>query len=569
MKANVRLTSGRPATGVSRGGVSGTLSGHTCQMVGLSTMEFSSSKRNCEDKPLAYTSTPESTMTAARSRTRGILHRVVSPARGLALATLLASAACTGASAPGALDRLHLCTSAEGPTDGYCGHLEVYENRDARAGRRIALNIVVLPSIGADVRPDPVFFLAGGPGQGAAQMARQIQVLFRGIQRDRDIVLVDQRGTGKSNPLNCRSDDESLRELSESDDQGIEKLKACLAKLQGDVRLYTTNIAMDDLDEVRAYLGYERINLYGGSYGTRAALVYLRRHEPHVRSVVLDGVAPMDMRLPLFAARDAQRSLDKLLTDCAADPSCHAAFPGLAERVRTLLARLEKQPARQRVVHPRTGAEEDVEVSARLVASIVFSALYSPLTASIVPSLIGRAEHNDFQGLLALAFAGEGATDNLSLGMQLSVICSEDSGRFTTADLNHESAGTVFGTHLMVGQVKACEFWPKGSVEPSYYEPVVSEVPALVLSGELDPVTPPSWGQSVAKHLKNARHLVASGTGHGVVATACGNRLVKEFIELGTAEGLDTSCVATIHRPGFFLTPAGPEPAPQRGTSTQ
>ena len=508
-------------------------------------------------------------MTAARSHTRGILHPVVSHARALALAAMLASAACSGASAPGVLDRLHLCTSNEGPTDGYCGRLEVYENRDTRAGRRIALNIVVLPSIGVDVRPDPVFFLAGGPGQGAAQLARPIQGLFRGIERDRDIVLVDQRGTGKSNPLNCRSSDESLKELSESDERGLEKLKTCLANLKGDVRLYTTNIAMDDLDDVRAYLGYERINLYGGSYGTRAALVYLRRHEPHVRSVVLDGVAPMDMRLPLFAARDAQRSLDKLLTDCDADASCHAAFPGLAERVRALLTKLDAQPARQRVVHPRTGAEEDVEVSARLVASIVFSALYSPLTASIVPSLISHAERNDFQGLLALAFAGEGATDDLSLGMQLSVICSEDSGRFTTADLNRESAGTVFGTHLMVGQVKACEFWPKGSVEPSYYEPVVSDVPALILSGELDPATPPSWGESVAKHLKNARHLAVAGTGHGVVGTACGNRLVKEFIERGTAAGLDTSCASTIRRPGFFLTPAGPEPAPQRGVSTQ
>jgi pimeloyl-ACP methyl ester carboxylesterase len=275
----------------------------------------------------------------------------------------------------------------------------------------------------------------------------------------------------------------------------------------------------------------------------------------------------MDMRLPLFAARDAQRALDKLLTDCEADASCRAAFPGLRDRVRLLLARLETQRVKQRITHPRTGAEEEVEVGARIVASIIFSALYSPLTASIVPSLISQAERNDFKGLLALAFAGEATTDSISLGMQLSVVCSEDSGRFSADDLSRESAATVFGAHLMVGQVKACEFWPKGTVEPTYYAPVVSNVPALVLSGELDPVTPPSWGESVAKYLKHGRHIAVPGTGHGVIGTACGNRLVRDFIERGTADGLDTSCVSTIRRPGFFLTPAGPEPAPGHGTS--
>ena len=166
------------------------------------------------------------------------------------------------------------------------------------------------------------------------------------MQRTRDIVLVDQRGTGKSNPLNCRSSGESLRELTESDDASLERLKQCLATLPGDPRLYTTTIAMDDQDDVRAFLGYDKVNLYGGSYGTRAALVYLRRHPEHVRSMVLDGVAPTDMSLPVFAARDAQRSLDKLLADCERDAACRAAYPGLGERVRALFARLERSGRR-------------------------------------------------------------------------------------------------------------------------------------------------------------------------------------------------------------------------------
>ena len=189
---------------------------------------------------------------------------------------------------------------------------------------------------------------------------------------------------------------------------------------------------MDDLDDVRAFLGYDRINLYGGSYGTRAALVYLRQHGEHVRSIVLDGVAPTDMRLPLFTARDAQHALDNALVDCDAEPACRRAFPEMATRIRRLIASLEQHPRRVRIVHPRTGIGEEVTVDARLVASVIFSALYSPLTASIVPALVDRAEQNDFQGLFALALASEDAGENMSIGMQLSVLCSEDASQVST-----------------------------------------------------------------------------------------------------------------------------------------
>jgi len=258
------------------------------------------------------------------------------------------------------LAQLHPCGTSEGPTDALCGVLEVYENRATRSGRRISLNIVALPSLAPESAPDPLFFLAGGPGQAAAQMAAEVREIFRPVLRQRDIILVDQRGTGKSHPLDCRSTSNSLQELTESDAQSLARLKGCLAGYDADVRLYTTPIAMDDLDEVRAWLGYERINLYGGSYGTRAALVYVRQHGGHVRSIVLDGVAPTDMRIPLFAARDAERALDKLLADCEADASCRRAQPGLAARVRALLQRLTDNPARVEVMHPRTGVRETV-----------------------------------------------------------------------------------------------------------------------------------------------------------------------------------------------------------------
>ena len=471
-------------------------------------------------------------------------------------------AACTAAPSGRELDRLRPCPSEEGPTDALCGTLTVFENRETRAGRHIDLWIVVLPSLASVPLDDPLVFLAGGPGQGAAQLANQVRDAFRRVQRTRDIVLVDQRGTGQSNPLNCRSKSTSLRELTLGADTALARLRRCLEGYDADVRLYTTDIAMDDLDEVRAFLGYERVNLYGGSYGTRAALIYLRKHPEHVRSIVLDGVAPTDMRLPLFTARDAQRALDALLVDCDADQACQRAFPGLASRIRALIASLEQRSRRVQIVHPRTGIPEEVDVNARLVASVLFSALYSPLTASIVPALIDRAEQNDFRGLFALALAGEDTGENMSIGMQLSVLCSEDSSRVTLGDLSRETASTVFGSHLVGSQLDACAMWPKGTVDPAYYNPVVSDVPALVLSGEIDPVTPPGWGEAVVKHLRRGRHITVPATGHGVISTSCGIRLVADFIDAASTDDLNTDCVASIQRPPFFVTPAGPDPAP-------
>jgi pimeloyl-ACP methyl ester carboxylesterase len=478
----------------------------------------------------------------------------------LTLLLIAGTVGCASAPAAGPLDRLHPCSSSEGPIDAYCGTLSVFENRDTKQGRQIALWITVLPAVRPD-SPDPLVFLAGGPGQGAAQLAKQIRGVFRRLQRTHDVVLVDQRGTGKSHPLNCTSVSNTLADVTESDEAALARLDRCLKGYDADVRLYTTNIAMDDLDDVREYLGYKVLNLYGGSYGTRAALVYLRRHSEHVRSMVLDGVAPTDMRLPLFTSRDAQRALDKLLTDCEASASCNHAFPRLRLRVRSLLARLETTPPRVRIVHPRTGVAEEVTVEARIVASILFTSLYSPLTASIVPALIDDAERNDFQALFALGLSGGGDDDNMSLGMRFSVLCTEDAGRVTATDVERETVNTIFGSHLLGPQIAACARWPKGTVEPTFYDPVISDVPALVLSGDLDPVTPPTWGANVVKHLSHGRHIVMPATGHGVIGTACGLRLIEDFVERASSADLDTSCVAEVHRPPFFVTPAGPEPS--------
>lgn len=450
--------------------------------------------------------------------------------------------------------------------DAYCGTFSVPENRATGEGRRLDLRIIVLPALG-DPAPDPLFFLAGGPGQGAAAMASGLREMFHRVQSDRDIVLVDQRGTGKSNPLECRSDADSLAALDESMDATMERLRKCAEGLKADLRLYTTSIAMDDLNDVREYLGYDKINIYGGSYGTRAALVYLRQHEPTVRAVILDGVAPPDMSLPLFFPRDAQRALNRLLADCAADAACREQYPQLESRLQMLMTSLRATPVKTRLTHPRTGIAEEVTVDADFVANVLFGALYSPLTSALLPELIVRAERHDFQGLLALGLLGEGTGQNMALGMQLSVVCAEDHPRITPEQVEREAKGTIFGTNMVEARTKACAFWPRGAVDASFYEPVKSNVPVLVLSGDLDPVTPPEWGERVVPHLPNSRHVVLPATGHGAISTGCGMRIAQQFLRDASAEDLDVRCIHSIKRPPFFVTPAGPDPSRREGTS--
>jgi pimeloyl-ACP methyl ester carboxylesterase len=476
------------------------------------------------------------------------------------LATLVASG-CNQAQSTTAIDHLKPCTGYDTPVDAYCGTLKVFENRETKQGRQIDLNIVVLPALRSDAAPDPVFFLAGGPGQGAAKLSKLVRELFRRVQSDRDIVLVDQRGTGKSNPLDCLNDDDSLGALSETNEQSLARLKVCQSKYDADLTLYTTPIAMDDLDDVRAFLGYDKINVYGGSYGTRAALVYMRQHGDRIRTAILDGVAPTTMRLPLFFPRDTQRAFNLLVKDCESDDGCRKAYPDLGRRASALIARLAKDPPTVHVTHPRTGETGDVRIEARLLANVIVTALYSPIASALVPAIVAAAEKNDFQSMLALAGLGSGSEEpNMSIGMQLSVICAEDAPRNSPDELKREADSTIFGPYIMRIQEDACAFWPRGKVDASFYEPVTSAIPTLVLSGEVDPVTPPMWGEQVASTLSNSAHIVIPGTGHTAGGTGCGQRLMREFIEEGSTANLDTTCVGKVRRPAFFLSPAGPDP---------
>ncbi|HEU0124374.1 MAG TPA: alpha/beta hydrolase [Bryobacteraceae bacterium] len=476
--------------------------------------------------------------------------------RLLLLASAAALVSCGRLQESAAIDRLRPCLQREGPADGYCGVYEVWENRSAKTGRKIPLKIVVFPALKRDAAQDPLFFLAGGPGQGAASIAEMAREMVRRIGAGRDLVFVDQRGTGKSNPLECGEHDSPTEESAEA---AINRMRACLdtLKKKADLTQYTTPIAMDDLDDVRAFLGYQTINLYGGSYGTRAALVYARRFPSRTRAVILDGVAPTDMQLPLYMARDGQRAMDLLLKDCEESKPCGDRFPRLRERLAALLA---APPRRVRFVHPRTGKEEEVEVKRLVLGTAVFSALYSPKITALIPLLVEQAEKGNYAGFFALGAIFDSSSTPMAQGMHFSVVCSEDAPRIAAGAVQREAASTFLGPGMAEWREKVCDFWPRGAVDPSFYGNTPSDIPALILSGNLDPVTPPSWGASIASQWRNARHIVVPGTGHGAAGVGCVPKLTAQFIKDGNASGLDAACIDKVQRPPFFLGPSGPDP---------
>ena len=444
---------------------------------------------------------------------------------------------------------------------GHCLQHEVWENRQTKAGRRIELNVFVLPAFSANPAPDPVFFLAGGPGQSATQVAPQIAPVLNRIRRQRDLVFVDQRGTGKSNPLRCDlgGDDGNLQEMFQSTFPE-EEVDACLAQLEADTRHYATPNAMDDLDEVRARLGYESINLIGASYGTRAALVYARRHPTRVRSLVLDGLAPTTMRLFLDFLPDAQRALDLLFEHCRASKACHKSFPELKKDFQRLVEKLKQEPAQTELRHPVTGKTVQLEISAEAFLSNLRGLLYSAELGQLLPLLIEQALEGNFEPFAAqVVLLSAGVRDSVSLGLLLSVACAEDVDRIS-AQQRDAAARESFVPASMVGDVqKACARWPHATMPPEYHQPVKSDAPALLLSGEIDPATPPRWGNEALKSLSQGRHLVVSGAGHGTLAVGCVPKVVASFIEQPGAD-VDSSCLDRLGRPPFFVDALGPGP---------
>jgi pimeloyl-ACP methyl ester carboxylesterase len=433
-----------------------------------------------------------------------------------------------------------------------CGTLSVPENRAEPAGRQLALHVAVVPAVSRSPQPDALYILAGGPGQSVVEVYPALAESFRRIRQERDIVLVDQRGTGQSNPLQC-----ALPEEEDADMEAvIAAMQACPETLDADLRFYTTEIAMHDLDAVREALGHDAINLYGASYGTRAALTYLRLFPNRVRSLVLDAVVSPDYRLYLNTGQDADRALDLLVARCAADAACNAAFPDWRGTFADLLARLDAAPITTTLSDPVSGEPVTLTLERADVLNMVFPLLYTPEIAALLPLNVQQAAAGDFAPLLAQA----GSMDaGLYLGMFYAVACTEDAPFIDAAQAATLAEDALFGDRTTYLR-QVCASWPRGELSTGFGAPVQSDAPVLLLSGEVDPVTPPHYAARVAEMLPNSLHIVGPGMGHGLMGRGCINALVTDFVATGSVDGLDPACAQQLAPPPFFLSPTGPQP---------
>ena len=474
------------------------------------------------------------------------------------------------ASAASALQACHVAGIRNGVL---CGSVQRPLDPAAAEGRQITVRYVVVPAMARRKLADPVFLLAGGPGQSAIALAASTLPLFSRLNNRRDIVFVDQRGTGSSVPLACPEvDAESMAEQADPARQ-LRLTLACkqaLLKLpyvqsERDLGLFTTWIAVQDLDAVRRALAAERIDLVGGSYGTRVALEYLRQFPTHARRTVIDGVAPPDMALPASFSTDNQAAFDALLTACAAESACARAHPALREHVDALLRSL---PREVQAPEPLTGRRETFTLSRDMLFAAVRGALYAPAIAAALPQALDEAASGRFEGLVGIgALFGARKSTRLAAGMHLSVVCAEDLPRVgRTGDV----PGADFGAQFERFYAQLCSVWPRGVVPEAFYRVGPAASPVLLLSGGLDPATPPRHGERMARALgPMARHVVVANAGHGVMAIGCLRDVVFRFIDAAEAAGalgIDASCAANVPRPPAFRpvedAAAGPSVVP-------
>ena len=447
-----------------------------------------------------------------------------------------------------------------------CGRLPVAENPANPRGRQIRLAVAVVPAVSTAARPDPLFVLAGGPGEAASTFYASVAGAFALIRRDHDIVLVDQRGTGGSNALDCPRGHSRGRNTAGPPTRAeiVVETERCLKHLRthAHVRFYTTDLAVGDLDRVRAALGYRKIDLYGSSYGTVVAQEYLRRFPERVRSMILDGVVPAQLPIGALSALSAQRAVRRILAECAGQRSCRARFGNPMTDYRRVRAALAAHPVALTLPDPTRGTPEHMRLTTYELGEVLRLASYTPALASLLPLDLHAAAAGNYTPLggqfLLIERLYSGA---IALGMNNTVVCSEDVPFYrVTARQRAEMRRTFLGTAALRDLQTVCGLWPRGPVAADFHAPLRSEVPVLLLSGGDDPITPPRYAAEAARGYPNSLSLVIPGMGHGQLLDPCIDRLMARFIDHASVAGLDTACTRRLRPPPFFLTLNGPGP---------
>ena len=479
-------------------------------------------------------------------------------------AVLMAILASAGAAFAQSVE-LSDCRISSGPGSpgikARCGTLLRPLDPAGAAPGEIELKIAVVPALNLTPEPDPFVPIAGGPGQSSVQFYSSYAANFENVRRNRDIVLVDQRGTGDSSTMDCPVDD-SLVEGQYSTELTLEFTRSCLEQLPADPRFFTTSVAVTDLEAVREALGYPSFNLYGISYGTRVAQHFARRYPASTRSIVLDGVVPPQIALGPEIATESQRAVNAILARCAGDTLCNERFPDIEEKFRKIVVELDSSPVTIDVPHPDTGRLENTTFGRAELAIAVRLLAYHPSSIALLPLLINEAASGNYVPLGSQYLMTTIAiSDALSLGMHNSIMCAEDVPFFDKTTIDYDSITASYMGIFQLSALEAiCSVWPEGPIDAEFKVPLTTDLPVLLLSGDADPITPPRYAEMAAVDFSNARHLIGKHQGHGQLGVGCNRRLVAAFVDAADPAVIDAECLERSFVMPFFLDFSGPQP---------
>lgn len=442
-----------------------------------------------------------------------------------------------------------------------CGVLERPEDPANPGSATLELFVAVVPALSLEPDSDPLVPIAGGPGQASTEFYASVANAFEAVRRTRDIVLVDQRGTGRSAPMICDVE-EDIIEGRFSREQTVASTEVCLEELPHDPRFFTTSVAVQDLEALRIALGYEQFNIYGISYGTRVAQHFLRRYPGSTRTVILDGVVPPQIALGPGIAIEAQNTLDAIFDRCGESAACNDRFPNLRDEFTALKERLAVQPVTVHLPNPMSGAADELEFGEHDMAGALRLLSYHPSSVALIPLLIDQAVDENYLPLAAqFMMISESMSDALNIGMHNAVVCTEDAPYFDGENVTTEALEATYIGPLQLEALDAiCSVWPKGVLDDGFKEPVASDIPVLLLSGEADPITPPAYADLAAVDLANFRHLTGKNQGHGQAPRGCMPKIIGDFVASADAASLDTDCMERLHAMPFFVDFSGPAP---------
>jgi pimeloyl-ACP methyl ester carboxylesterase len=467
----------------------------------------------------------------------------------------------------------------EGQVEGKtveCGYLTVPENRDDPQSRKIRLAVAIFRHPSGNPRPDPIIYLTGGPGGSILKIVSltgfeaQFGPMFAA---NRDIILFDQRGVGFSQPaLDCPQFTKLYLDLLDHEVDGVrltaeeglarnvEALAACAKELStiADLSAYNTAASAADVNDLRIALGYDKVNLWGGSYGTRLALGVMRDFPQGLRSVVLEAVYPPDVDLFLDTPADFDRALNLVIVGCAADKACNAAYPNLRAVLSDTVKRLNENPASVELIHPFTRERYAVLLRGDDLVEQLFRSLYIPQVRPMLPQIIYDASKGTFDTLLLVAREFLWKRDIRSWGMCFSVLCHEEMP-FSSPEAYQavlarypEYAGFLAGSEVGGLTYAICPRWGAGEADALENQPVTSDIPTLIMAGEYDPITPPEWARRVASGLKNGYLFVYPGMGHGASGDDCARKVMLAFLE-DPSKAPDAACIATMEVSPFAV----------------